>query len=191
MKKLPLPFCLFMLVVCLPCTVDAQDGPLRLGVAGLSHGHIAEVEKRVGRGDFIVVGIAEKDAGLLESNSLARSSDPSILFSDISEMVAETRPEAVIAFGSVYDHMEVVESCAPLGIDVMVEKPLAVNMKHARRMAALAREYGILLLTNYETTWYDTNHDVKKIVDEGGIGDIIRMNIFDGHNGPVGIGCGP
>ena len=31
----------------------------------------------------------------------------------------------------------------PLDVHLMVEKPLAVNMKHAKRMAKLARQYGI------------------------------------------------
>ncbi|MFO8148433.1 MAG: hypothetical protein R6U03_13685 [Gillisia sp.] len=41
----------------------------------------------------------------------------------------------------MHAHLAVVEACAPRGIDVMVEKPLAVNMKHARRMAELLTIY--------------------------------------------------
>ena len=71
----------------------------------------------------------------------------------------------------------------------MVEKPLATTFKDARKMAALARKHGILLLTNYETTWYASNHYVKAQVDAGKIGDIFRIEVYDGHQGPVEIGC--
>ena len=42
---------------------------------------------------------------------------------------------------------------------VMMEKPLAVNLDHAKQMETLARKHGIHLLTNYETTWYGSNAD--------------------------------
>ncbi len=53
-------------------------------------------------------------------------------------MLDKVKPEAVVAFGSIYQHMEIVEACAPRGINVMVEKPLATNVKHAERMVELA-----------------------------------------------------
>ena len=55
-------------------------------------------------------------------------------------MTNTIKPEAVTAFGSIYDHLMVVEKCAPLGIHVMVEKPLAVSMEHALKMEALAKQ---------------------------------------------------
>ena len=58
--------------------------------------------------------------------------------------------DAVTAFGTIYDHLEIVETFAPLGIHVMVEKPLAVSLEHAKKMEALARKHKIHLLTNYE-----------------------------------------
>jgi predicted dehydrogenase len=82
-----------------------------------------------------------------------------------------------------------VAACAPRGIHVMVEKPLATTIQEARIMATLARDHGILLLTNYETTWYASNHQVKQRVDAGEIGPIYRIEVYDGHQGPIEIGC--
>lgn len=45
-------------------------------------------------------------------------------------------------------------------------------------------------MTNYETTWYDTNHEAYRLIkDKGAIGDITRMEVYDGHQGPVEIKC--
>ena len=41
-------------------------------------------------------------------------------------MLDEIKPNAVMPFGSIFDHLAVVEACDPLGIDVREEKPLAV-----------------------------------------------------------------
>lgn len=64
-------------------------------------------------------------------------------------------------------------------------------MNHANRMARLARENNTLLLTNYETTWYDTNHEAYRLIkNENAIGKINRIEVYDGHEGPIEIGCG-
>jgi predicted dehydrogenase len=74
----------------------------------------------------------------------------------------------------------------------MVEKPLATTVQQATRMKALVDQYHIHLLTNYETTWYASNQQVYKMVyDQDKIGDIRKMVVHDGHQGPKEIGCSP
>jgi predicted dehydrogenase len=72
----------------------------------------------------------------------------------------------------------------------MVEKPLAVSVEHARKMQALAEKHGIHLLTNYETTWYASHYEAKRLIDEAGsIGELRKLVVHDGHRGPKEIGC--
>jgi predicted dehydrogenase len=143
----------------LPFALAGQEsGPLRLAVAGLSHGHLAEVVRRIDRGDFVVTGAYEQDAQIRGDNALRGKIDTSLFYGDLDRMLDAAKPEAVVAYGSIFDHLRVVEACAPRGIHVMVEKPLAVNGAHAARMDTLARKYRIRVLTNYETSWYATNH---------------------------------
>ena len=61
-------FTVFLLsLVMLPVGLKAQDDkPLRLGVAGISHAHLNEVISRIGRGDFVIVGVAERDKDIAE-----------------------------------------------------------------------------------------------------------------------------
>ena len=112
-----------------------------------------------------------------------------IVYSSIEEMLEKTQPEAVTAFNTIYDHLKVVQLCAPLGIHVMVEKPLAVSMEHAQEMAEMAQKHQIHLLTNYETTWYGSNHHAYKMVQEDKIGALRKIVVHDGHPGPIEIGC--
>ncbi len=171
--------------------VYAEEGPLRLAVAGVTHGHLWEVVSRMNRGDFKIVGVAEPRDEYRTNNELARRLDASLFYADLGKMLDETKPEVVVAYGSIYDHLAVVEACAPRGVHVMVEKPLAVSYKAAQRMEKLAKKYGIMVLTNYETTWYSTNQYARRLINEGKIGTPRRINIYDGHQGPKEIGCGP
>lgn len=169
---------------------NTTSAPLRLAVAGITHAHLGEVTRRIGRGDFEIVGVADSDEKYLHNNGLVGKVDASRFYKDLGEMLDKTKPEVVVAYGSIYDHLSVVEACAPRHIHVMVEKPLATTPKAARRMKELADKYGIMVLTNYETTWYSTNQYAHRLIGEGKIGDIRRINVYDGHEGPKEIGCG-
>ena len=59
--------------------------PLRLGVAGVTHGHLHEVIVRMERGDFEVVGVAEPDAGWRENTGLRKKLDASLFYADLGE----------------------------------------------------------------------------------------------------------
>lgn len=161
--------------------------PLKIGVVGLTHSHVHWILGRPNKGDIKIVGIVEPNKALAErySNQYGYSMD--IVYNTMDEMIAASNPEAVTAFGSIFEHLQVVETCAPLGIHVMVEKPLAVSMKHALRMKFLAQKYNIHLLTNYETTWYATNHKTYEMVHNGDIGDLRKVVVRDGHKGPAEI----
>ncbi|MGL6269115.1 MAG: Gfo/Idh/MocA family protein [Chitinophagaceae bacterium] len=139
-----------------------------------------------------IVGIAEPNRDLALAYAKQHGCSMDLVYASMEEMISKTKPEAVLAFNTIYDHLKVVEYCAPRGIHVMVEKPLAVSMEHAAKMLALAKKYNIYLLTNYETTWYGSNEKTYQLIrDEKLIGDIRKIVFHTGHPGPVEIGCNP
>ena len=164
--------------------------PIRLAVAGMTHGHISFILGRPDKGDFELVGVFDTNQELTQRLSERYKFSPDLIYHDLEQMLDKVKPEAVVAFGSIYDHLAVVEACAPRGIHVMVEKPLAVNMKHAKRMAELAEKHHIFLLTDYETSWYPTTaKSLKMVNDENFVGKLRKVVIHDGHEGPKEIGC--
>lgn len=188
-------FTMFIFIMCvlLQREAYAQESagrkPLRIGIAGLTHGHVHWVLRAVRQGDLELAGIAEQNGELAGRLMKQYGIDPSLVYTDLESMLVAAKPEAVTAFGSIYDHLSVVQACAPKKIHVMVEKPLAVSLKHAEEMEALARRHNIFLLTNYETTWYGSNHRTFEMVHgENRIGEIVKMVVHDGHQGPKEIG---
>jgi predicted dehydrogenase len=170
----------------------ARNKPLRVAIVGLVHTHVHWILGRENRGDIEIVGIAEPNRSLAEKYSKQHGYKMDIVYSSMEEMIEKTNPEAVLAFNTIYDHLKVVEYCAPRGIHVMVEKPLAVNRDHAAKMLSLAKKYNIQLLTNYETTWYGSNAKAYQMVNQDKmIGDIRKIVFHTGHPGPIEIGCNP
>src|SRR5438552_4580383 len=179
-------FLVMLFVLSTIISVSQQVKPLRIGIAGLTHDHVHGLLARAHTGDIEIVGIAESNRELAERYLKQYNLSASLVYSSLEEMLDKCKPEAVCAFNSIYEHLEVVKACAPRKINVMVEKPLAVSLDHARQMQALALKYNIQLLTNYETTWYGSNGKVLEMLDS--IGDIRKVVVHDGHEGPKEIG---
>src|SRR5262249_16665823 len=120
---------------------DTPEAPVRLAIAGLVHGHVKGFLDRLhGRTDVQLVGIADPDGALRDSYRGRYDLAPGLLFPTVDAMLEAARPDAVAIFTSTYDHPEVVEACAARGVRaVMMEKPLAVSMAHAGRIAEAAR----------------------------------------------------
>ena len=182
---------LFVVLLMAVVSSSAQS-ILRVGVAGLTHDHVHNIMNQFRRGEVIIAGIAEADPQLVQRYKKSYNLPDSLFYPSLAALLEHVHPDAVLAYNAISEHLGVVELCAPKGISVMVEKPLATTVKDAERIAALAGQYHIHVLTNYETTWYNTNQQVNEMVNgQHAIGAIRKMVVHDGHQGPKEIGCSP
>jgi predicted dehydrogenase len=177
------------IAVCFLANITYSQQPLRVGVAGLSHDHIHNLMNQYKKNEVIIVGIAESDGQLVDKYKKQYSLPDSIFYKSLPELLKHVKPDAVLAYNAISEHLSVVESCASKGVPVMVEKPLATTVKDALRIEELAEKYKIQVLTNYETTWYNTNQQIKEMVDANAIGGVRKLIVHDGHQGPKEIGC--
>ncbi len=164
---------------------------MRLAIVGLEHDHALSFIPRLnGRTDVQLVGIVETNPDLIARYESRFHLDSSLFYPSLPALFARTNVQAVATFTSIFAHAQVVETCAAQGVDVMMEKPLAVNLKAARKIQAAATKSGIKVIVNYETSWYPGNQAAFLLVhDRHEIGDIRRMVFHDGHRGPKEIGC--
>lgn len=170
---------------------DEATAPVRFAIVGLTHDHARGfIPAARGRGDVQLAGIVEPDRQLAARYAQAFQLPPELFHTTLADLLLKTNIQAVATFTSTFEHRRVVEECAVRGLTVMMEKPLAVNMEHARAMKAAAEKGGIQLLVNYETTWYPANHAAYAAVHEQhAIGDLRKVVVHDGHRGPKEIGC--
>jgi len=163
---------------------------LRVAVAGLAHDHVHGILNQFKKGEVIIIGIAEKDDQLVRRYKKTYQLPDSLFYPDLEDLLGHKKPEVVLAYNAINEHILTVEICAPKGISVMVEKPLATTVRDAERMAVLANRYHIHILTNYETTWYNSNQQLYQMVrKQDQFGLVRKMIVHDGHNGPKEIGC--
>ena len=179
-----------LLIIGMAESIQAQQ-LLRVVVAGLNHDHVHGVLNQYNKGLVKIVGIAEPDKQLQQKFGRLYHLPDSLFFSDLKKLVIDKKPDAVLGYNAVAKHVDIVEICAPLGIAVMVEKPLAATLAQAKRIELLANTFHSKVLTNFETTWYPSYLDVYNSVMQQSIGSIKKMVVHDGHQGPKEIGCSP
>src|SRR5687767_12806970 len=98
----------------------AADGsPLRVGIAGLVHGHIhGFIKGLLSRPDMKLVGISEADGEVARATVGRHKLEGVPLHARVEAMVDAGKPQAVLTFTSTFDHAAVVEACAARGVHV-------------------------------------------------------------------------
>lgn len=172
------------------CIVSAQSQEkLKVLVVGMTHDHVHGILQFHKQGRVVITGIVESNPDLIERYKKSYQLPDALFFNNISSALKTTKPQAALAFNAINEHLAVVEACLPQGIPVMVEKPLATTLEDAKKIEALSKKYNTAVLTNYETTWYNSNHYAKDQVDQGNLGNIHKIVVHSGHEGPKEIGC--
>ena len=178
----------------------APETPMKVGVVGLVHGHIDGFLNRsnltpaggiLKRSDVELVGIVEPDQRLFDSYAAKYHLSPALHFNTVAEMAARAHPTAALVFTAPDKHRRIVEECAAVGIHVLMEKPLAFTYADALAIEAAAKKGHIHVLVDFETAWYTSNTEAYHLVKDGSLGDIVKVVVRDGHEGPVKIHVQP
>ena len=180
-----------LLAATLSFAASPEHPPLRVGIVGLVHGH---VHGFLGRRCTIRKLKSSASPNLISDCWPRRERATASLlpaFTDLEDMLVKAHPQAVLVYTNTYDHRRVVEICARHGVHVMMEKPLAVSLDDALAIEKAAHAGKIHVLVNYETSWYRSNHAAYDLAHEGDLGDVRKVVIHDGHNGPKEIGVEP
>jgi len=184
--------------VCL--AADSSAAPLRVGIIGLQHGHVAgflnggaltPAGGASHRPDIQVVGIVETDQALFDKYAVRFHWPASMHYQSVAELASGAHPDAALIFTPTAGHTKAVEDCAKLHIHAMMEKPLAVSYKDSLAMQKAAQRGKIHVLVDYETSWYGSNKAAYDLLAQGALGPILKAVVRDGHNGPKAIHVPP
>ena len=178
----------------------AISAPLRVGIAGLAHGHVGgflnggalvPAGGAIHRSDIQIVGITDPDRSLFDKYSREEHFAPNLYFSTVGDLISHAHPDAMLVFTSTFGHTAVVEECARRHVHVLMEKPMAVSYRDALAMQKAAHAGNIHVLVDYETTWYSSNKAAHDLLLQGALGDVRKVVVHDGHAGPKLIHVSP
>ena len=106
------------------------------------------------------------------------------IYKDMYEAFNDPEVEVVLNLTRPYEHYGVTKAALEHGKHVFSEKPLAADMEEGAKLMALAKEKNLLMGGAPDTFMGAGIQTVRKLVDDGYIGDIVAANcamICHGH----------
>lgn len=177
----------FSSIFCSEAMAQAED-QLNVAIVSLSHDHAYGIMNAYRRNEVQISGIVETNKDLISRYQQNYDLPDSLFFETTESLLEHIKPDVVLAYNPISEHVDVARVVLPLKIPLMVEKPLATTNEQAMEMARLARENDTWLLTNYETTWYPSNQTLMEKVLSVDFGNVKKMIAKHGHQGPKEIG---
>ena len=179
---------LFILFICFACIqfCYAQE-KLHVVIVGLSHDHVNRMLDKNKAGEIIIVGITETDQQLSKKKKTAYQLPDSIFYKDLKTALKKNHPDLVMVYNPPTQHLAVIETCMPLHIPVMLEKPLCSSNAEAAKIQLLSKKFNTKVFTNFPSAWYTSFIELAKRANE--MGAINKMFMHGGHRGPIEIGC--
>lgn len=124
-----------------------------------------------------LVGLCDPDPAALRAFAAESGLPP---YASAAELLAETRPDVVHVLTPPTTHASVAIEMLRAGVNVLVEKPLAVNAAEADAVLAAARRSGRWVTVDHNR-WFDpVVQRAAGAVASGALGHLMGVDVFQG-----------
>jgi len=152
--------------------------PVRVGLVGC--GRIARTHARYLKSLAIADLIAVCDPIEDAARSLAADFGIARVHTDLTRMIADDHLDAVHVVTPPATHASIAIAAMEAGVDVLVEKPMALDREEAEQMVAAARRTGRTLVVDHNR-WFDpVVQRARDLVDSGALGEIVGVDVIQG-----------
>lgn len=97
-------------------------------------------------------------------------------FGDLGELLAAVRPDALAIATPAASHEPLARRALEAGVDVLVEKPMALSSAACRSLADLAARHGRILMAGHTYLYSQAVREILRIIGSGGIGEVRYIN---------------
>ena len=144
-------------------------GIVGLGKMGLLHAGVLNTLD-----DVQIVSVAEKDS--LVTKHL-KSVLPEInVYKDLEHMLDTENLDLVYITTPVSSHLPLTLTSIKKGINFFIEKPLTRNLDESKQICSELKNYNLIHSVGYNVRFLETFSNVKSLLDENVLGDIINVN---------------
>jgi predicted dehydrogenase len=127
--------------------------------------------------DAQLVGLVEPNPGRM-SVHLNRLSEAGLDVSkvvtghpdDLERVIKETEADRAIITSPDYTHADLIVRSLDAGVDVVVEKPLTINIEGTRKIADAVQRSGRRVIVTHNYRYSPRNSGLKKLIKSGAIG---------------------
>jgi predicted dehydrogenase len=144
----------------------------KIGVIGVGRMGITHYSIINSHPDIVVSSVADPSGLIL---SMMKKYLAIKTYKDYHDLFKEDHPDAVLVCTPPNLHYNILKKAAEKKIHVFVEKPYTTDLKQSQELARLFESEGLVNQVGYVNRFNDVFLEIKKLLSEGVIGDIIRF----------------
>ncbi len=129
-----------------------------IGTGGIAQGHMDRLTKMTG-----VEAAAHCDV-VLDRAQKSASKFGGKAFEDFRRMLEQVKLDGVVICTPPFAHGDIEESCCDLGLHMLIEKPVAINMDVARGVQKRVQESGVATVVAYKYRWDDHVNKAREML---------------------------
>jgi len=95
---------------------------------------------------------------------------------NIDDLLADDRVNAVAVATPVHTHYPLAKACLERGKHVLLEKPLALNLKEGEALVRCAQKNGLQLMCDHTFCYTGAVRKMKEIIDSGVLGELLYFD---------------
>ncbi|KAA0965490.1 Gfo/Idh/MocA family oxidoreductase [Sporosarcina sp. ANT_H38] len=156
---------------------------MKAGMMSFAHMHAysyADSVKRIPNVEL--VGIFDEN---VERGQLVAKTYNTVHYSDQVEFL-ELEMDAVIICSENNRHKEMVVNAAKAKKHILCEKPIATNLTDAKEMIQVCKDHAVILQIAYPVRFSSPIQQVKEMIDNGDLGEIIAFRTTNRGQNPGG-----
>lgn len=151
-----------------------------LGAGFITDIHMESYHRFVPEANVVAVYARNKD----KAKSFAEKYHIPNWYNDLDDIIQNSGCEVVDICLPNFLHYETTLKAATAGKHIIIEKPLAVTIEQADEMIAVCKKAGVKLMYAEELCFAPKYERVRKLVNEGAIGEIYMLKQAEKHSGP-------
>ncbi len=142
------------------------------GGAGIAESHLRALAQLPAQ----VVGLSDID---MERGSTRAAKIGAEFFTDHRQMIQKLRPDVAVICTPHPSHPSLAIDCLSMGVHVLTEKPIAVEVAEADAMIEAAEAAGRILAVNFQHRLRPAIEKAKAMIDGGEIGALVRVLVLE------------
>jgi scyllo-inositol 2-dehydrogenase (NAD+) len=156
---------------------------LRIAVVGVGRiglTHAEHLSRQVRGARLVAVTTSSPERARVVRESCGELS----VYPTLDEMLDAERLNAAVIASSTSAHVDNVVRCAAAGLQLLCEKPLALNLEDCDRAIAAAEAAGTRLMLGHVRQFDSGYVEAKRLIDEGAIGRPVVYRALSGDMDP-------
>jgi predicted dehydrogenase len=150
-----------------------SDNIVRIGVVGVGYWGPNIVRNLMTMNNVCLVGVCDlSDSALQRIKKLYPTVN---IYHDVDELLKEFIIDAIIVSTPAGTHYPIARKALNLNLHVMVEKPLATSVSHAKDLISIAESKNLILMVGHTFLYSNFVNDIKKRIETKDLGDTLYI----------------